>query len=66
MKRVLLLAIVLIVTSCNAQLQNSNSMKNILSPYQFTTHYTSLKDGELGYVKEGIMKKLLLFFKHTK
>ena len=61
MKRVLLLAIVLIVTSCNAQLQNSNSMKNILSPYQFTTHYTSLKDGELGYVKEGKGKETIIF-----
>ncbi|WP_338732730.1 alpha/beta fold hydrolase [Mangrovimonas cancribranchiae] len=41
--------------------QTSNTMKNIVSDYEFTSHYITLDSIDISYVKEGNGSKTLLF-----
>ncbi len=60
MNKLFLLIVLPILSLCKAQ-NNTSKMESILSPYSFTTHYSSLKEGQIAYTKEGTGKPVLLF-----
>ena len=60
MNKLFLLILLPILSLCKAQ-NNTSKMESMLSPYTFKTHYSTLKEGKLAYIKEGTDKPVLLF-----
>lgn len=63
MKNIVLLLLSLFFLQCTVQntKTNTNSMKDLLLPYHFSTKYLQLKEGEIAYQKEGKGKQVLIF-----
>lgn len=59
MKQIILILIILPLVAC-AQ-TSDKTMKNIISKYEYKTHFVNLDTIEVGYVKEGKGVKTLLF-----